>query len=278
MSLPLTGKVALVTGANTGIGRVTAEELARRGAKVWLACRSLAKTQPVLDAVRAAGGQAEFLPMELSSLASVREAAAIFLASGDPLHLLINNAGVAGVRTTTQDGFETTFGVNHLAHFLLTELLLDRLKQSAPARVVIVASRAHLRTESIHFEELRGPTPSAFGLRAYGESKLANVLHARELARRLQNTGVTTYALHPGVIASDIWRRIPWPLRNIAMWFMKTTEEGAATTLYCATAPELASESGGYYADQRRTPPGPKGEDDALAAELYRRSVAWTAG
>jgi len=272
----LHGKNAIVTGANTGIGRETALGLARAGARVWVGARSAEKAQPVVDAIVAAGGKAEPLTMDLGDLASVRAAAEAFLATGEPLHILVNNAGLAGQRGTTKDGFETTFGVNTLGPYLFTRLLLDRLKASAPARIVNVASEAHYQPKKIDWDALRAPTKSVTGLAEYGVSKLGNVLFTRELARRLDGTGVTTYSLHPGVIGSDIWRRIPWPIRPIVLRFMKTPEQGAWTSLYCATSPELATASGSYYDDQKERKPGRLALDDQLAAELWRRSAEWT--
>ncbi|HUQ03752.1 MAG TPA: SDR family oxidoreductase [Kofleriaceae bacterium] len=276
MPLPdLTGKNAIVTGANTGIGRITALELARAGARVWLACRSKDKTQPVIDEIKAAGGEAEFLALDLGSLATVRAGAQAFLELGLPLHILVNNAGHASARGTTRDGFEMTFAVNHLGPFLFTVLLLPRLKEAAPARIVNVASKAHYRAKPIDFARLQSPTRSITGLEEYGVSKLGNVLFSRELAKRLEGTGVTTYALHPGVIASDIWRRIPWPVRPVALKFMKTTEEGAQTSIWCATAPELAAATGRYYDDRKEKRPSKVALDDALAAQLWAKSAEW---
>ena len=276
MALPdLSGKNVIVTGANTGIGRVTALELARAGARLWLACRSKDKTQPVIDEIKAAGGKAEFLPLDLGSLDAVRAGAQAFLDQKVPLHLLVNNAGHASARGMTKDGFEMTFGVNHLGPFLFTMLLLPRLKEAAPARIVNVASTAHYRPKTIDFTRLQAPTRSVTGLDEYGVSKLGNVLFTRELAKRLEGTGITTYAVHPGVIASDIWRRIPWPIRPVALKFMKTTEEGAQTSLRCATAPELAKETGRYYDDLKEKPPSSAALDDALAAQLWTKSAEW---
>jgi NAD(P)-dependent dehydrogenase (short-subunit alcohol dehydrogenase family) len=271
----LTGKHAIVTGSNTGIGRVTAIELARAGARVWLACRSSDKTQPVIDEITAAGGKAEFLALDLGDLAAVRASAASFLALDLPLHLLVNNAGLAGQRGITADNFEMAFGVNHLGPFLFTNLLLDRLKKSAPARIVNVASHSHYRAAGLDWSRLHRPTRTVTGFREYGVSKLANVLFSAELARRLDGTGVTAYALHPGVIASDIWRRVPWPFRQLMHLRMKTPEEGARTSLHCATAPELAAESGRYYDKCKERRPSTLSQDAALAAELWKRSAEW---
>ena len=271
------GRVALVTGANTGIGRVTAVELARAGLHVFLACRTEARTRPVVDEIAAAGGKAEWLPLELSDFDSVRECARRFLALDGPLHLLVNNAGLAGARGLTKSGFELAFGVNHMGHFLLTQLLLDRLKRSAPARIVTVSSRAHRRAGGIDWEALRRPTATRVAIKEYGVSKLANLLFSAELGRRLQGSGVTTYSLHPGVIASDIWRGVPWPLRALLRLGMISTEEGAKTTLHCALSPAVTGETGLYYSDCRVVAPTAVGQDIALAGELWRRSEAWIA-
>lgn len=266
----------LITGANTGIGRVTAEELARGGGRVFLACRSLDRTQPVLDAIRGAGGVAEFLPLDLGDLASVRACAAAFLQRGEQLHGLINNAGLAGQRGLSRSGFELAFGTNHVGHFLLTKLLLPRLQEADDARVVTVASSAHYRAPGIDFEAIRQPTRNATGLPEYQVSKLANVLFSRELARRA-GPGVRTYSLHPGVIASDIWRNVPWGFRHLMSLFMISNEQGARTTLHCATSPTVRDQSGRYYDACREKTPSRVAQDDALAADLWERSERWCA-
>lgn len=277
-TLPLSGRVALVTGANTGIGRVTATELALQGAQVFLACRSREKTQPVLADIAARSGgraRAEFLPLDLGDLASVRHCAHLFLARGLPLHLLVNNAGLAGQKGITASGFELAFGVCHVGHFLLTSLLLDALKASAPARIVVVASTAHRHAKGIDFDALRQPTRSPGGLREYAVAKLANVLFAAELARRLQGTGVTSYSLHPGVVASDVWRAVPWPIASLIKHFMLSSQEGAATSLYCATSAECAGQSGLYYDKCRPVSPSRVARDPLLAGRLWKASEEW---
>jgi retinol dehydrogenase 12 len=274
--MDLAGRTVLVTGANTGIGRATAVELARRGARVHLACRSKARAQPVLDEITAASGPdaAAFLALDLSDLASVRAGAESYVSTGEPLHVLIDNAGVAGQKGLTTDGFELAFGVNHLGHFLFTTLLLDVLVRSAPARVVVVASDSHYGAKGIDFDALRRRTSSFTGLPEYGVSKLCNVLFAQELARRT-GAGLNIYALHPGVIASDIWRRVPWPLEPLAKRFMKPTDDGARTPVYCATDPGLAHRSGRYYDDCAERAPSERATPE-LAAQLWERSAAWT--
>jgi len=272
-----TERIALITGANVGIGRVTAIELAKAGYQVIIAGRSLARTQPILDEIQALPGNrpALFLPLDLSSLSSVRACATAFAALNVPLHLLVNNAGVAGARGLTVDGFEMTFGVNHVGHFLLTQLLLPHLIAAAPARVVTVASRAHKRTSGIHWEDVRRPTRSITGIREYANSKLANLLFSAELGKRLEGTQVSTYSLHPGVVDTEIWRALPnWARPLLRLRGLLTAEEGARTTLHCALhAPQ--SETGLYYADCQTTAPAPLGQDAELARALWERSEAW---
>ena len=275
----LQGKTFLITGANTGIGKITARELAKRGAHVILACRSADKTQPVIDEIKQETGndKLEFVALDLADLASVRRCADELLARNIPIHGLINNAGLAGSRGTTKDGFELTFGTNHLGHYLLTRLLLDRIKQSGPARIVNVASASHYQAKGINWDALRAKTKSRTGIPEYAVSKLSNVLFTKELARRLEGTNVTTYALHPGVVATDVWRRVPSPVRWVMKKFMVTPEEGAQTSIRCATAPELASETGRYYdryGKERR--PNKLANDVELAKQLWTKSAEWT--
>ncbi|HEX6240691.1 MAG TPA: SDR family oxidoreductase [Polyangiales bacterium] len=270
-------RVVLITGANTGIGLVAARELTRAGARVFIACRSEAKAKQAIDIIaQATGKQVENIPLDLGDLASVRSAAAAFLARDLPLHVLINNAGLAGQRGLTKDGFELTFGTNHLGHFLLTGLLWPRIKQSGPARIVTVASRAHERVRSIAFDAQRSPTQSTTGVPEYGVSKLANVLFSAELARRAQGSNVTTYALHPGVVATDVWRHVPGIARGLIKLFMISPEEGALTTLHCATATAAASETGLYYDKSRVKQASELAQDRALAHRLWEQSEAWT--
>lgn len=278
-SLPdLSGKVYIVTGANTGIGLSTARALAGAGARVLAAARSRERMQPAAESIIAETGnkQVETVALDLGSFASVRQAAHDILDRTERIDALVNNAGVAGQRGITADSFELHFGVNHLGHFLLTELLLDRLKASAPSRIVIVSSQQHHQARGIDFDAVQRKTPGVSGLHEYAVSKLANVLHGRELARRLEGSGVTTYSLHPGVVASDVWRRLPQPIRGLMKLFMVSTEEGAATSLYCATSPDVADQTGLYYVDCGTRRPSQPARDDALMDELHERSVAWT--
>ncbi|MFL5823611.1 MAG: SDR family oxidoreductase [Solirubrobacteraceae bacterium] len=266
----------MVTGANTGIGRETALALAGRGARLFVASRSEQKTRPVIDEIVAQTGNpsVQFLSLDLGDLRSVRACADEFLRTDEPLHCLINNAGLAGKRGITQSGFELTFGTNHVGPFLLTALLLDRLRQSAPARIVNVASVGHYKAQGIDFKAVRRRTKSLTGFPEYCVSKLGNVLHAQELARRLTGSGVTTYSLHPGSVASDVWRQVPWPIRPLMKRNMLSPAEGARTSLYCATSPEVEDESGCYYDDCQRTEPSAVATPE-LAAELWARSSSW---
>ncbi len=264
------GRTCLVTGANTGIGRATALELARRGAEVVLAGRSEARTAPVVQEIRSSGGDARFLHLDLSSLAAVKSAAEKFLSWDEPLHVLINNAGVVRERKVTEDGFEYTFGVNYLGPYLFTRLLLPALEASAPSRIVNVASETHRSITSVDGDALhrRG---SWAGLHEYKVSKLGNVLFTRELARRID--GVVVVAVHPGFVATEIMRNVPSWVRRLSQRNALTSDEGARTSVFCATTSELVT--GGYYANERLREPGPGALDDHLAEELWTRSESW---
>jgi NAD(P)-dependent dehydrogenase (short-subunit alcohol dehydrogenase family) len=272
-------RVALITGANIGIGRVTALRLAQAGFTLFLAGRSAQRTQAVIDEIHATtktSNKAFFLPLQLDDLNSVRECAALFLARQLPLHLLVNNAGLAGDKGQTRQGFEMAFGVNHLGHFLLTQLLLDTLKASAPSRVVTVASRAHLMAyQGLDWPALQQSTRSLTGTREYGVSKLANILFSAHLAKELAGTGVSTYSLHPGVVDTEVWRELPGFLRPLLrLRGLLTPEEGAQTTLYCALqAP--ASESGLYYDKCRIKSPSRVAQDEQQAQQLWNQSLQW---
>ena len=273
------GRVALITGANIGIGRVTALRLAQAGITVFLAGRSAQRTQAVIDEIHSSTettNKAFFLPLQLNDLNSVRECAALFLARQLPLHLLVNNAGLAGDKGQTRQGFEMAFGVNHLGHFLLTQLLLDTLKASAPARVVTVASRAHLMAyQGLDWPTLQQPTRSLTGTREYGVSKLANILFSAHLAKVLEGSGVSTYSLHPGVVDTEVWREVPRFVRPLLrLRGLLTPEEGAQTSHYCALqAPAI--ESGLYYDKCRVKTPSRIAQDAQLAEQLWNKSVQW---
>ncbi|KAM6372597.1 dehydrogenase/reductase SDR family member 13 [Pluvialis apricaria] len=273
----LRGRTAIVTGGSGGIGAATALELARGGARVVLAARSAPRGEAAARRIRTETGNPEvrFMQLDLASLRSVRAFASAFLREEPHLHLLINNAGVSA-GGTTEDGFSLSFQVNHLGHFLLTQLLLERLQSCAPSRVVIVASRAHcagrLRPDTLG----RPPPGPLSAFQDYCDSKLANVLHARELATRLQDTQVTCYAVHPGFVNTELFRHTPlWlkPLFLPLVWlFFREAAEGAQTSLYCATQEGLERFSGRYFADCRLQEPWPLARDDRLAQALWEAS------
>jgi dehydrogenase/reductase SDR family protein 13 len=271
------GRTFLVTGANSGIGRALVEALAARRATVVLAARSEARTMPVLQRLHARfpGVDATFLPIDLAHLASVRQAAESFLATRRPLHVLVNNAGVAGTNALSRDGFDLTYATNHIGPFLLTRLLLPRLSEASDARIVNVASAAHMQVKHLDLAVLsRRASASRSGFAAYAATKLMNILHAKELARRMASRSVASYALHPGTVASDIWRALPRPLQLLLKLFMLTNEQGARTPFYCATAPELRGVSGRYYDACREKRPNRLAESEELAQELWDRTEA----
>ena len=266
------GRTFLITGANVGIGRVATERLASEGGRVFLACRSREKAMPVVEGIRARGGSAEFLPLELDDFASIRACAKAFLDRGEPLHVLVNNAGIAGPRGLTKQGFELTVGTNHLGPFLLTQLLLPKLAEAEDPRVVNVASASHYQAKAIDWDDFKRPT-SFTALPEYAVSKLCNVLFTKELARR-QEGKVRAFSLHPGTVATNIWSaRIPWGFRHLMKLFMTTEEDGAKTTVHCATSPDVRD--GAYYTRSREKRPSRLAEDEALAKELWRRSEEW---
>jgi retinol dehydrogenase-12 len=271
------GKVVVLTGASAGIGAAAAVELARLGATVVPIGRDRKRLTDVTSTLRTtnpSGTAAEPLTADFASLAEVRRLADDLLERHERIDVLINNAGlVAGKRSLTTDGHETTFAVNHLAPFLLTNLLLDRLRASAPARVVTTSSDAH-RGGKIDLDDLSGER-SWSSWSAYGNSKLANVLFTRALARRLQDDGVTANCLHPGVIRTRLGRHTAAPIRlgwRAASLFFKSPARGAETIVYLASSPEVAEVSGSYFVDSRRATPSARARDDHLAERLWEAS------
>ncbi len=279
MAHDLAGKNVVITGATSGIGRVTAGELAKRGARLILANRSLDKSAPVVAEILSATGTApEVVRLDLGDLASVRSAASEILAKDLPIHILINNAGLGGQHGFTRSGFELAFGTNHVGHFLFTTLLLDRIKAAKTARIVTVASKVHERARGIDWTAVHRPTRSFTGVGEYGVSKLANILFSNELARQLEGTGVTTYSLHPGGVATDVYRKLPQPLRWFYLRRMLTPLEGSRASLRCAADPALANQTGRYYgASGNEHQPSELATNVALAQELWRRTAEWVA-
>ncbi|XP_049596872.1 retinol dehydrogenase 12 isoform X2 [Syngnathus scovelli] len=271
----LDGKIVLITGANTGIGKETALDLATRGARVVMACRDVEKGERAAASIRAASpeAQVEVRELDLADTSSIRSFAQQFLQDFPQLHVLINNAGVMMCPyTKTIDGFEMHIGVNHLGHFLLTSLLVGLLKRSAPARIVVVSSLAH-NFGWIRFHDLHSQGSYNSGL-AYCQSKLANVLFARELARRLKGSNVTVNSLHPGTVNSDLTRHstLMMIMFSLLSVFLKTPREGAQTSIYCAVAEELHSISGKHFSDCTPAFVAPQGRSEETARRLWDAS------
>ena len=275
--IDLSGKTALVTGANSGIGLEVCVQLASAGARVWMVARNQERGEAALADVKVRSGsdQVSLLLCDFASQKSTRALADEVLGAIERLDILINNAGsVSSRRRLTEDGIEQTFAVNHLGYFLLTNLLLERVVASAPARIVNVASTGH-RRGTLDFDDL-GFERGYQIMRAYGRSKLANVLFTRELAERLQGTDVTVNCLHPGAVATHIWSHAPWfarPVLAIAKRFMITAEEGGDRIFYLAAGSEVAGKSGGYYDKNRAVDPSALARDSELGKRLWQVSA-----
>jgi len=274
MSWDVRGKTILITGATSGIGLEASVDLARRGAKLVMVGRDPKRTDAARADVEARSGSKDVTTMlcDFESQAAIRALAKDFLSRHDRLDVLVNNAGLVNKeRRLTADGIEATFAVNHLGYFLLTNLLLDRLVESAPARVVTVASVGH-RRGTMDFDDL-GYERGYFIMKAYARSKLGNVLFSNELARRLEGKGVTSNSLHPGGVATNIWSGAPgWAkpiLAVIVKPFLITPEKGAQTILQLATSPELDGVTGKYFEKLRAVDPAPLALDEALAKRLW---------
>ncbi|XP_055038921.2 retinol dehydrogenase 12, like [Misgurnus anguillicaudatus] len=272
----LDNKTVIITGANTGIGKHAATDLAKRGARIIMACRDMEKANEALKEVIEASGNQNVVTcrLDLADTKSIREFAEKINNEEKQVNILINNAGVMVCPYgKTADGFEMQIGVNHMGHFLLTYLLLDLIKSSAPARIITVSSMAH-KWGTINLEDINSEK-SYDKRKAYSQSKLANILFTRSLAKRLEGTGVTTYALHPGVVQTDLWRHLSKPEQAV-MWmarpFTKTSVQGAQTTIYCAVAPELDTESGRYYSDCAPANCSQAALDDDMAQRLWELS------
>src|SRR5262245_36296324 len=269
-------KICLVTGANSGIGKVTAKALAAGGATVIMVCRNRDKGEAArAEIVRETRNEkVDLMIADFSELRQIRRLAADVKAKYPRLHTLVNNAGAYnGQRALTADGYETTFAVNHLGYFLLTVELLDLLKSSAPARIVNVASDAH-RGGHIQFDDLNLENGYS-GWKAYGQSKLANVLFTYELARRLAGTGVTANCMHPGVVGTNLFNKVGGLAGKIVRLFtpfMRTPEKGADTIIWLASSPEVEGITGKYFVDRKEQATNPQSYDPAGAARLWEIS------
>ncbi|XP_043082725.1 retinol dehydrogenase 12, like [Puntigrus tetrazona] len=280
----LDGKTVVITGANTGIGKETAIDLSKRGARVIMACRDMEKADAALKEIKDASGNQDVVisRLDLADSKSIREFAEKINKEEKQVNILINNAGVMVCPYgKTADGFEMQIGVNHMGHFLLTYLLLDLIKRSTPARIVNVSSMAH-QWGTINLEDINSEK-NYDKQKAYSQSKLANILFTRSLAKRLEGTGVTAYALHPGVVQTELWRHLNKPQQAV-MWlakpFTKSSVQGAQTTIYCAVAPELETESGKYYSDCAAAKCSQAAMNDEVAQRLWELSckmlsIAW---
>jgi len=279
MAWDVHGKTILLTGATSGIGLEAAVALARRGARLVLVGRDPERTEAAVADVKARGGAADVshLLCDFSSQAEIRRLAAAVLAHHDRLDVLVNNAGAVNKdRRLTVDGIERTFAVNHLGYFLLTNLLLDLLKKSAPSRIVNTASVGHRRGR-IDFDDLQMEKGYSV-IDSYSRSKLANVYFTRELARRLEGTGVTANCIGPGPIATRIWSKAPWftrPFFFAASVFMTSAEEGGSLLVHLAAEIE-ADKTGGYYEHKKLTWPSRLAQDDAIAKRLWDESAKLT--
>ncbi len=273
MQNSMAGRVCMVTGANSGIGKATAMGLAEMGATVILVCRSKEKGEAALSEMREKSGNnsLDLMLADMSSMRSVRQLASEFRRKYDRLHVLVNNAGLfMFTRTTTGDRLETTFEVDYLSHFLLTGLLIDLLKASAPSRLVEVSSVAHYNGH-IDFDDLQGEKGYG-GWKAYSQAKLAQVLFTYELARRLKGTGVTANCLHPGAVATNIWSR---PLgragfiMKLLRLFMMGPEGGAKTPIYLASSPDVEGVSGKYFTNKKEKESSKESNDEQVARRLW---------
>lgn len=275
------GRVCVITGATSGIGRSAARDLAALGARVVIVGRSEERAEAARREIEQATGgrKVEVEIADLASQAQVRALAARLLSACPEIHVLVNNAGLTlSERHLTEDGIEETFAVNHLAPFLLTTLLLDRLGASAPARVVTVASDAH-RGARIPFDDLNADSGFS-GWAAYSWTKLANILFTTELARRIEGTGVTATCLHPGVVATRFGNEGPWFIRlfqRLARPFLIDADRGADTLVWLAASPEVAGASGGYYVRRKLEEPSRAARDAAAARRLWDISERLTA-
>jgi NAD(P)-dependent dehydrogenase (short-subunit alcohol dehydrogenase family) len=279
MSWDLRGKTVLVTGATSGLGLEASVQLARLGARVVMVGRDQSRTDAARADVVARGASAEVASLlcDFAVQAEVRRLAEAFLARYDRLHVLINNAGgVNKKRRLTPDGVETTFAVNHLGYFLLTSLLLERLVRSAPARVVSVASIGH-RHGTLDLDDIGFARGGYSIMSAYARSKLANVLFAAELARRLAGTGVSSNSVHPGGVATNIWSGAPWWAKPYIALLLRprltSAERGAQTIVRLAASPQLEGVTGRYFEEERQATPGPLASDAQLARRLWEVSA-----
>jgi NAD(P)-dependent dehydrogenase (short-subunit alcohol dehydrogenase family) len=273
------GKTCMITGATSGLGRASALELGRLGAQLVLICRNRERGEELVGELQGAGNSVvDLMVADLESQAQIRKLAADFLATGRPLHVLMNNAGVFNMkRALTSDGLEEVFAVNHLAYFMLTLLLLERIKESAPARIINISSDLHQRA-TIKFDDLGGER-SYGGMSSYGQSKLGNVLFTYELARRLAGSGVTVNCVHPGAVATNLANHnggVVGAAWKVLSAFTKSPDVGARTQVYLASSPELEGVTGRYFIDSKEARSSAESHDTAVARRLWDISAQMT--
>jgi NAD(P)-dependent dehydrogenase (short-subunit alcohol dehydrogenase family) len=267
----MASKIAIVTGGNTGIGKATALGLAKAGYEVVLAVRDLAKGEAARAEIASLSKNESvvLMPLDLADFASIRTFAAVFAQRFARLDVLVNNAGLAPrKRSTTKDGLETTFGVNHVGTALLTLELLPVLERSAPSRIVILSSGLHYRGK-MKWDDLQQASGRYDGLRAYNQSKLANVLFTKALARRLAGKGVTVNAVHPGVVATELSRDFPKALTAIFKLFLLSPERGAECSLHVATSPDVAGTTGEYFEKSKPKTASKDARDEGQQERLW---------
>jgi len=273
-------KICLITGANSGIGKATALGLVKMGATMVMVCRDRTRGEDARAQIEATTGNSsiDLMVADLSSQVSIRQLAKDFRTKYQQLHVLVNNAGVAPMkRSLTVDGFETTFAVNHLASFLLTNLLLDMLKASTSSRIINVSSSAHMRAK-MNFDDLQGEKNFSM-FRAYSQSKLANVLFTYELARKLEGTRVTVNAVHPGVVRTNLGRDSTGIVRlgfSVMQPFLKTPEQGAVTSVYLASSAEVEGATGKYFVNKKEVQSSKESYDEEVARRLWEVSEQLT--
>lgn len=280
-NLDMNGKVVMITGANSGIGKETAIELAKMGANIVMVCRSRKRGEKALEEIKemANSEKIELYIADLADQRSIRSMVERFKKSHDKLHVLINNAGVMlSKRTTTPEGYESTFAINHLGHFLLTNLVLDMLKASSSARIINVSSSAH-KFAKLNFDDIDNEHKYR-GYRTYANSKLFNILFSYELARRLEETGITVNALHPGVIRTNLGKNNTNKLIKLMSFifrlFMMSPEKGARTTVYLASSPEVENVNGKYFVNRKQKKSSKISYEQTLQNKLWEISADLT--
>ena len=269
-------QTVLITGANSGIGKSLAILLAKRQVKVLLACRSYTKTRPVIDEMMLVGKvKPEWIELDLSSFTSIKNCAQTVIGKGINLTCLVNNAGLAGTKGLTQNGFELAFGVNYLGHFLLTNLLVNTLQKAQNARIINISSKVHHRAKKIDFDRMRNRTSTLTGIEEYAASKLANILFTAELHNKFFEKGISSFSVHPGLVDTQIWRSLPFFLKPIlSLKGLLSPDQGAQAIMHCIFDVD-SKESGAYFSKSKKCDPSPLAKKISLQKKLWDKSDAW---